>query len=379
MRKICLLMALSCMAVMGAKAEKNPYEGEIATWSGFRKGAASFTFDDGAPSHIADAAPLFEQYGYRATFYLVTNWNPDWSGFQDMADKGHEIGSHSKTHGQNMSGEEASSKGIIQSNIQQKYGCTSVAYPNCNVPNTEAVLQNYIAGRICNGSWAGMADIMGKDGPSDWCKVPALMTGANGTISNTNDFTSKLQNAINSGGWVVFLTFGFIGKNNGNATYSPTDITAIAGALKWANENDDDIWVAPLRDVVMYCKERKAASFNVKSHSDESVVYELTHSIADNISEYDYPLSLRVLMPEGWADVKITQAEATLSYTIDAGWVYFDAVPNGGDIILQNASLLALEQTNQDSNANCSKLFRDDHIFILRGDKTYTLQGQEVK
>ena len=25
---------------------------EIATWSGFRKGAASFTFDDGAPSHI---------------------------------------------------------------------------------------------------------------------------------------------------------------------------------------------------------------------------------------------------------------------------------------------------------------------------------------
>ena len=129
----------------------------------------------------------------------------------------------------------------------------------------------------------------------------------------------------------------------------------------------------------MYCKERKAASFNVKSHSDESVVYELTHSIADNISEYDYPLSLRVLMPEGWADVKITQAEATLSYTIDAGWVYFDAVPNGGDIVLQNASLLALEQTNQDSNANCSKLFRDDHIFILRGDKTYTLQGQEVK
>ena len=46
---------------------------EIAVWSGFREGAASFTFDDGAPSHVSDGAPLFEKYGYRATFCLVVN------------------------------------------------------------------------------------------------------------------------------------------------------------------------------------------------------------------------------------------------------------------------------------------------------------------
>ena len=38
---------------------------EIATWSGFRKGAASFTFDDGAPSHVTDAGPTFKKYGYQ--------------------------------------------------------------------------------------------------------------------------------------------------------------------------------------------------------------------------------------------------------------------------------------------------------------------------
>ena len=66
MRKIFLFIAaLCCTALISAQ--------EIGTWSGFRKAAASFTFDDGAPSHITDGAPLFDKYGYRATFYLVTN------------------------------------------------------------------------------------------------------------------------------------------------------------------------------------------------------------------------------------------------------------------------------------------------------------------
>jgi len=178
---------------------------EIADWAGFRKGAASFTFDDGAPSHVSDAGPVFDKYGYKGTFFLVYNWNPNWSGFQGLADKGHEIGSHSNSHGQNMSGEEASSKKNIEGKIKQKYGIVSVAYPNCNVPNEGAVLQNYVLGRICNGSWQGMSDAMGKNGPSNWAKVSAIMTGAEGQIKSTNDFTGQMQNAVRSGGGLLSL------------------------------------------------------------------------------------------------------------------------------------------------------------------------------
>jgi len=152
---------------------------EIGTWAGFRKGAASFTFDDGAPSHVSDGAPVFDKYGYKATFNLVYNWNPDWSGFQKLANNGHEIASHSNSHGQNMSGEEASSKRNIAGKISgQKYGIITVAYPNCNVPNEGAVLQNYVVGRICNGSCQGQSDIMGKNGPGNWAKASAIMTGS---------------------------------------------------------------------------------------------------------------------------------------------------------------------------------------------------------
>ncbi|OWV20614.1 polysaccharide deacetylase [Fibrobacter sp. UWB2] len=311
-------------------------DAEIATWSGFRKGAASFTFDDGAPSHVTDAGPMFKKYGYKATFNVVVNWNPNWSGFQGLADEGHEIASHSNSHGNNMSGEEASSKKSIENHITQKYGIITVAYPNCNVPNESAVKQNYIVGRICNGSWKGMNDEMGKDGPSNWAQVPATMTGAEGQLKSTNDFTGRMQKVIQSNGWAAFLTHGFQGKQNGNANYSPTDINAIDGALKWAQQNDKDIWVAPMGHVAMYLKERKASKIEPQDGgAANTMAFELKHSIADNISKYDYPLSIRV--KSDWKKVEVTQDGAKLESKVDGGYIYFDAVPNAGKIVVKNA------------------------------------------
>ena len=311
-------------------------DAEIATWSGFRKGAASFTFDDGAPSHVTDAGPTFKKYGYKATFNLVVNWNPNWSGFQGLADEGHEIASHSNSHGNNMSGEEASSKKSIENHITQKYGIITVAYPNCNVPNESAVKQNYIVGRICNGSWQGMSDAMGKDGPSNWAKTPAIMTGSEGQLKSTNDFTGQMQNVVKSNGWVAFLTHGFQGKQNGNANYSPTDLNAIDGALKWAQQNDKDIWVAPMGFVAMYLKERKASKIEPQDGGAANTMsFELKHSIADNISKYDYPLSIRV--KSDWKKVEVTQDGAKLESKVDGGYIYFDAVPNAGKIVVKNA------------------------------------------
>ena len=303
---------------------------EIGTWAGFRKGAASFTFDDGAPSHVSDGGPLFDKYGYKATFNVVVNWNPDWSGFGNMAKNGHEIASHSNTHGQNMSGEEASSKQAIAGKIQQKYGIITVAYPNCNVPNKSAVLQNYVIGRICNGSWQSQPDMMGKDGPSDWAMASAIMTGSTGT----NDFKGNMQKAVQQGGWIAFLTHVFEGKNNGSASYSPTPIGSIEDGLKWAQQNDKDIWVAPMGHVAMYIKERKASK--VEASGSGTITVKLTHNIADNVSKYDYPLSIRVKYDGSQAEV--TQAGAKLESKIDGGYVYFDAVPNAGDIVISGGA-----------------------------------------
>ena len=328
-------VAVGMMAAGSAIAQT----AEIGTWAGFRKAATSFTFDDNAPNHVTHAAPAFDEYGYKATFNLVYNWNPDWSGFQKMADNGHEIASHSNTHGQNMSGEEASSKKNIEGKIKQKYGTITVAYPNCNVPGMDALKANYIAGRICgNGQ-----EVMGKDGPSDWFRVPAHMTGSTGSFNNTNAFTGAMQQAIQKGGWVMFLTHGFSNAgNNGNANYSPTDLNAIKGALKWASERDGDLWVTTFRSATMYIKERKASKIEASTSGNTTV--KLTHNIADNISKFDYPLSIRV--KSDWKKVEVKQGDAKLESKVDGGYIYFDAVPNGGDILVKNADAATQESSS---------------------------------
>jgi hypothetical protein len=168
---------------------------------------------------------------------------------------------------------------------------------------------------------------MGKDGPNNWAAVSALMTGNQGT----SDFKGNMQKAVQQGGWVAFLTHGFTTGTNGYATYSPTDASTMEGSLQYAQQNDKDIWVAPMGHVAMYIKERKAAKVDV-SNSGSSTTVKLTHNIKDNISNYDYPLSLRVKYSGSTANV--TQAGAKLESKIDGGYVYFDAVPNAGEIVI---------------------------------------------
>ena len=366
-----LLPMLLMWGMTGVKAQ------EIATWYGFSPCAVTFTFDDGAPSHITDVAPLFDSYGYKASFYLVTNWNPNWTAFTTMADNGHEIGSHSKTHGQNMTGEEASSKQTIEQNIPN-HSCLTVAYPNCNVPNETAVLQNYIGGRICNGSWQGLSDIMGKNGPDNWAKVPAILTGSTGTFNAASKFTDAMDGARQTNGWVMFLTHGLQGKNNGNATYSPTDINAIEGALRWAKQNE--IWVTSFCNAAMYCKERMSSEFTETARDASSITYSLVHSIADNVCRYEFPLTLRVLLPEAWTQVEVLQDEESIDSQIKDGFIYFDAVPNGGEIVVRNANADGLEDViSMKSQTVNRKIVRDGQLYLLHGEKVYTSQGQEVR
>ena len=311
---------------------------EIGTWAGFRSAAVSFTFDDGPQSDVDIAMPMFEKYGYKATFNIVTNWAGGningmltWSGVKELSAAGHEIASHSESHpdGTMSANEISSSKGKINQNIQQPYGCVTLAYPNCNTPGDAQVLQNYVVGRICNSG----SSIMGKNGPSNWAAVPAMMTGGNGT----SDFTGNMQTAVQQGGWVAFLTHGFTTGTNGYANYSPTNASAMEEGLKYAKQNDSKIWVAPMGHVAMYIKERNASTATA-STSGSSITVKLTHKIADNISKYEYPLSLRVQNSNNWTTVSGTQGGKAITASIKDGYIYFNAVPNGGDIVITNGS-----------------------------------------
>ncbi len=71
------------------------------------------TFDDAVKSQVTVVAPLLEQLGFKATFFITHNWMEDKSNFlswEEVADlnrRGFEIGNHTWTH----SGFETEEKG----------------------------------------------------------------------------------------------------------------------------------------------------------------------------------------------------------------------------------------------------------------------------
>lgn len=103
------LMACLSTAFMSLTAQ------EIATWDNWCKAAVTFTFDDGGlltESHKVAAKEL-EQFGFKGTFYLVTDWcdsHGSWNDYKAFAQNGHEIGSHTVSHPSNCKDELETSK-----------------------------------------------------------------------------------------------------------------------------------------------------------------------------------------------------------------------------------------------------------------------------
>ena len=321
---IFLSLALATLQAM-SQSIANGYS--VGTWSGFRTAAASFTFDDNAPSHVSAVAPAFKERGYCATFNVVVNWmdqSNQWSSFKNLVKDGHEIASHTVTHSQQTSSEElSSSKSTINQNITGQ-DCNTIAYPYCNVPSdANALAQNYIGGRICDGQ------VMGKT-PSDYFRISAITTGNEANFTSTSDFTNSMQSAINKSGWVVFLTHGIQGETNGNATYSPTPLSAITGALDWAKTNDSKIWVTTFRNAILYAKERDALSL---AETTESSKLKLTASvnITSSVVDYTYPITVRRQMPNGWtnfaAATNNTDIEVKIVTVGSTKYAQFDVIP----------------------------------------------------
>jgi len=78
------------------------------------------------------------------------------------------------------------------------------------------------------------------------------------------------------------------------------------------------------------------------------MTFELKHNIANNISKFDYPLSIRV--KSDWSKVEVTQNGAKIDSKVESGYIYFDAVPNGGKIVVKNGNAAA--STGNTGNTN---------------------------
>lgn len=306
---------------------------EIATWKGFSKAVINYTFDDGCPNQFDVAIPMFDQYGFELTIYLVSSSVPEdkWGVIKQAISNGHEMGSHTVTHPslaelslEDQRKELLNSRITIEESTGMKK-CHTIAYPFCVHPDLDLCSEYYIAGRDCRGE-------IEKATPDSYYRISSIGCGDLSSFNSTETITEKMNEAASQNGWCVFLLHGI--DNDGG--YSPVTSQMLKECLEYLDKNREKYWVTSLLNAVLYAKERDAAVITEKKNKANYITMHITDNLDDSI--YNIPLTIRRQLPDNWKNISVRQGgfllESKVNTENNKRYVVFEAVPDKGEIIL---------------------------------------------
>jgi len=307
-----------------------PYE--VGIWPGFRSAAVTYTFDDGCAKQYSVALPMFNEVGFKMTMYPVINWEPNWPALQTAANQGHEIGSHTVTHTNNLNkmavekqaAELEKSQEVINSRIMGQK-CLTIAYPYCQPLDKTLTAKYYIAARHCQG-------YIEPNTPKNMYQISSIICGSGGSVKTAADFNARFEKAATQKGWCVFLIHGI----DDDGGYSSLSSEALRAGLEYLKAHQDKFWVTTFANTAKYIRERSDVSVAESSHSEDSITLKVTDTLDDAI--YNYPLTLRRPLPAGWISAKVSQgghlADASVVEVDSVKYLMFDVAPDGGDVVL---------------------------------------------
>ena len=321
---------------------------KITPWRHNRAGAVTVGFDDGYLTQINNAVPLLNARGLKATFFIITSDNEgSWDQWRQVAAQGHEIASHTVTHpdltslsDSDLRYELSESQRVINQNIPSRR-CITLAYPgNVNNPHVQAVTSEYYISGRGGWSWQEGGDLNFYEDPDpSWPLPPNISLGSYKAVNFYNvagdsapyamplsNLDDKLDTAMTYHAWydMYFHTIP-------NEAYYIDYFATLLDHIVVRN-----IWMATYGEVAQYMRERIASKLSVLGSDSSSILLSLTNSLDGRI--YSEPLTIRSIVPSAWLKVSITQGgPSTIVDSAVEGTdtvVYFDAVPNGGTIVL---------------------------------------------
>ncbi|WP_320052767.1 polysaccharide deacetylase family protein [uncultured Acetobacteroides sp.] len=341
MKRLLLTFAALVMLSQTALSQNAQPPYEVATWPSFRQAAISYTFDDGCPNQFKVAIPMFDEFGFKATLFMVSSWVTSWTELQAVAANGHEVASHTVSHPnlaniplQQQIVELQNSKSTIESHISG-IRCLTIAYPFC-APGIDSVCrQRYISARGCQG-------FIEPKTPGSYLNVSSVPCGSLAGVKVFDDFKVNFDKAAAANGWCVFLLHGV--DNDGG--YSPIASAELRRSLAYLSERKGTFWVTTFANATLYSKERDAVKVSEISASKKAIKLQVTDTLPDSI--YCYPITLRRPMPQGWPSAKVTQGKRDVATRVArvgaTAYLIFDVVPDAGEVKLARCSTPAIPE-----------------------------------
>lgn len=318
-----------------------PGEAEICLWRDDRLAAISLTVDDNSAGDIGWWKEQAAVYGFPVTWFVITGrvgTGPNWGTWAEFAKldadpAGHAVESHTVLHlhtdspeWKGIDWEYEVSKADIEKNIPGKT-VSALAYPGgpntkLNEPAKAAKLYRCARSAVGKPNPANQIDYLGI------AAMSAVNVGdAKAPWSDVNNIVDRaLYRGQFYRGWAVYLQH----------TVPQAQKDKLQPLFEFIAANKARLWLGRFTDVAKYGQQRDTAKLSVLSATDAEIRLEVKDLMDD--SYFDYPLTVKVRLPDSWKTVVAKQAgkpaRAGIVTHEGAAYALVDAVPDAGVVTL---------------------------------------------
>ena len=329
-----------------------------------RKSAFCLTFDDGLLTHTENVGPILNQYGFKGTFYVIPPYLTEnlpgiwrygtWPDFIELANDGHEIGSHTMHHydlttlnwgaideDSTLLYELYQSRLFIEQKIPDQK-CISLNYPytyHNEIVDSAASLFYENArtlDQVANDSviygniWFGLK--------AKVVEFAEPRSSVEDDLDELYTFLSWEQNALDNHQWSMIIIHDVIPFSELDSLdgliYQPVTNEWLTWLCEWlwVKSNNKEVWVETVGNINRYINEREEADYQIISANEQKIELNITDGLDDDI--YNFPLSAYVKVPADWNYVKTEQngiIDTLTSISTDSGRVVLvKVIPDNG-------------------------------------------------
>jgi peptidoglycan/xylan/chitin deacetylase (PgdA/CDA1 family) len=318
----------------------------VTPWSDNKKAAVTVTLDDDCDGQFIYGVPIMNARNIKGTFFIITgdgytcDGATNWPAYVNAASYGHEVTAHTVTH------QDLTTQSSTQVNYEMQSSQNSViqmvpgqrsqtfAYPygagGGSAPselNVRTIAHNYFIGARGAG-----VNPSGFDEYNDYTNTAfqdyyfQVESYEVGPWVDIATFKNILNAVITDGGWFIPQYHGI--QTSGYDLITSTAFTAQMDAL---SAQSSKLWLATFAQTLKYHKEHDSQKFVVVSENTSAWTLNLSDNLPD--ASFDQPLTIRLKAPS-WTYTSITQGTKTLNVITDGDTLQFNAVPDGGNIVI---------------------------------------------